>query len=71
MFTIKILTSNQWVDVSQPLGGFSGDYNDLENKPPLFGLQDGSLTKNLLTWRNEGEIDSWTADDRRTISYWS
>ena len=34
----------------------------MENKPPLFGLQDGSLTKNLLTWRNEGEIDSWTAD---------
>jgi len=28
-----------------------------------FDIQDGSFTNNVITWRNEGEIDSWTTPD--------
>ena len=48
----------QWVDVSQPGGGFSGDYNDLINKPNIpegFDLEDGSADNNLIVWRSVGE----------------
>ena len=51
--------SSQWVDTSVPGGvGFSGDYNDLENKPNIpdgFDLEDGSEFYNLIVWRSEGE----------------
>ena len=48
----------QWVDVSQPGGSFSGDYNDLINKPNIpagFDLEDGSEVNNLIVWRSAGE----------------
>ena len=52
--------SYQWVDTSVPGGGgFSGDYNDLENKPNIpegFDLEDGSEVNNLIVWRSQGEV---------------
>jgi hypothetical protein len=51
--------SGQWVDVSQPGGGFSGDYNDLTNKPnipPEFNLDDGSVTNSIIHWAELGSV---------------
>ena len=57
---LYVYYEGQWIDASIPggSGGFSGDYNDLENKPNIpdgFDLEDGSEINNLIVWRSEGE----------------
>ena len=78
---LYVWTGNEWVDISIPGGGFSGDYNDLSNKPNIpdgFDLEDGSEINNLIVWRSEGEALALTLDDgaidilnpaNNTISY--
>ena len=51
--------SGQWVDVSQPGGGFSGDYNDLINRPnipPEFNLDEGSYVNDIIHWAQLGSV---------------
>jgi hypothetical protein len=50
--------SQQWVEASPQGEGFSGDYNDLLNRPNIpdgFDLEDGSELNNLIVWRSAGE----------------
>ena len=57
---LYVYYDNSWIDTSVPGGGgFSGDYNDLINKPNIpdgFDLEDGSEVNNLIVWRSAGEV---------------
>ena len=57
---LYIYKDNQWVDASLP-GGFSGDYNDLTNKPnipPEFNLDDGSVENDIIHWAEIGSVQA-------------
>ena len=50
---------------AEPAEGFSGDYNDLINRPNIpedFDLEDGSEVNNLIVWRSAGEVVELTLD---------
>ena len=58
-----IYYEGQWVDASilGGGGGFSGDYNDLTNKPnipPEFNLDDGSVTNDIIHWAELGSVQA-------------
>ena len=58
--------SNQWVETSPLDKGFSGDYNDLINKPnipPEFNLDDGSVTNDIIHWAEIGSVQAISATD--------
>jgi hypothetical protein len=51
--------SSQWVEASPPSKGFSGDYEDLTNKPnipPEFNLDDGSYENDIIHWADLGSV---------------
>ena len=63
---LYIYYDGQWVDASLPGGGFSGDYNDLINKPnipPEFNLDDGSVQNDIIHWAQLGSVQEISTTD--------
>ena len=62
--------SSQWV-IAIPGNGFSGDYNDLTNKPnipPEFNLDEGSVENDIIHWAEIGSVQAISTTDTGAVS---
>ena len=68
---LYIYTGDEWVDTSLPGGGFSGDYNDLINKPnipPEFNLDDGSVENDIIHWAELGSVQEISTTETGSVN---
>lgn len=68
---LYVYYGSQWVEASPQGSGFSGDYDDLINKPnipPEFNLDDGSVDNDIIHWAQIGSVQDISTTDLGSTS---